>query len=112
MSSKSRLFIDKLFGEENFINEFNKLAEKLETFSSTISLVGNTRSQLFEGVEVKANDKVKLTHNLEQLPKHRLVLRQSKGGIILDGKWDNKSVEFINNTGGDFLGDILLLGGE
>lgn len=115
MSSNNRLFISKLFENSDIdviIKEFNKLAGQLETFSSTISLWGNTRSQLLKKVEIESNSSVKLTHSLGSRPVYRLILKQTSGGVLLDGKWDDKTVEFKNETGSIFKGTILLLGGE
>lgn len=114
MATSNRLFIDKLHinsESEDFIKEFNKLADKLETFSSTISIWGNTRSQLLKKVEIEANSSVKLTHSLGSRPVYRLILKQTSGGVLLDGEWNDKTVEFKHGSG-TFKGTILLLGGE
>lgn len=101
--------IDNL--EEEGLRNLNENFEMLEDLTARFSIYGNTKSQLFPKVSIKAGGSIKLSHGLSVVPSFRIIVRQSSGEVILDGEWTNKTVEFKNNSLSIFIGDILVFGG-
>lgn len=104
--------IRKEVSVEEFVTDFyNPTMEKLVNVTNSLSLYDNTDSFLIENLKVPSGGRKRVSHSLKVVPQFRILVRQKSGGVILDGVWTDKMVEFINNDPSDFEGTILLLKG-
>ena len=59
-------------------------------------------------VEIAANSTARINHRLGIKPAHRIILRQSGGGVIKDGEFNRNFIELTNDGASDATLTILL----
>lgn len=95
------------FYEENY----NPLVSDLQRLLGNLSIYDNTDSFLLENITIEPSSSKKFVNYLRVVPSYRLIVKQTSGGVLLDGNWTDKIVEFKNDSATIFKGSILLLKG-
>ena len=93
--------------------DLEEISTDIDSVSELVSSLNNTIVELnyilrsltlsnldgeLKTVVIPANTVKRVAHRLRMTPKHRIILRQSGGGLIVDGKYTKNWIE-LENTG-------------
>lgn len=90
---------------EELDTDITEIPELIESLNETITNLNFILKQLtyanFDGqikdVTILAGATLKINHRLKGIPAHRMILRQSGGGVIRDGVFNENYIELIND---------------
>lgn len=92
-----------------FIQEyFNLLIDDLNFALERLSFFSNFRSEYLEDIEIPASSTARFSHGLGEIPKSRLILRQTGGGLITDGDFTTNYIELVNNGASEATISVVL----
>lgn len=92
---------------------FSQNMDELNTALRSITLGDNFSAQIIENISILASTTVKVAHNLKQVPKYRIILRDSSSGRITDGNqlWTDSFIYLRNDSLNDTRVSVMLLRG-
>lgn len=93
-----------------------EMPELIESLNETITELNFILRQLtfrnldgeIKEVTIAANSTARINHRLGIKPAHRVILRQSGGGVIKDGDFTENYIELINDGASDATLIIIL----
>jgi hypothetical protein len=91
---------------------FGQLVDILSTGLSKLTIGDNIDGQVIENMTIPAGSDINVPHSLKEIPKYRIILRQTGGGLITDSPnspWTDTNI-YLNNSGGtDAVATILIV---
>lgn len=106
-----RRFIIGIDSAEKYLSEqMNQFADLFNQGIYKLSLE-NIDGQIISDIIILAGAELGIGHNLQSIPKYRIILRQSGNGLITDGPtpWTNKEIYLKNNGASDVILTIFLM---
>jgi hypothetical protein len=102
LEAKEKRIFNRVLDEDITLKDFldqyyNLTIDDLNAYFQTLSLSKHFDSQLLEDIEIPASTTVRIEHRLEAIPKYKIIVKQSGGGLITDGDYAQNYIELINN---------------
>lgn len=88
---------------------FNPTIDDLNDILRRITFKGNIDCDIIENIKIPATTTIRIPHRFSTPPRHRIITRQSGGGLITDGEFTKDHIELRNNGIVDGTISIIIL---